>query len=92
MEFINNNRTIPRMRTVKKAAQEIKQLDSGIAMTDSLLFLAFCRASRRAKSFLLTLIPSLSISKTRQRKHSSQGKTMIPLLKMVSGGLFKGAV
>ena len=31
---MENSRKIPRMRTVKEAAQEIKQLDSGTAMTE----------------------------------------------------------
>ena len=34
MEFICNQNKIPRMRTVKEAAQEIKQLDNGTAMTE----------------------------------------------------------
>lgn len=34
MNLIESNRKIPRMRTVKEAAQEIKQLDSDTAMTE----------------------------------------------------------
>lgn len=34
MDLIENTRKIPRMRTVKEAAAEIKQLDSGTAMTE----------------------------------------------------------
>ena len=34
MEIIEHNRKIPRMRTVKEAAQEIKQLDAHTAMTE----------------------------------------------------------
>lgn len=34
MEIINHQRQVPRMRTVKEAAAEIKQLDSGTAMTE----------------------------------------------------------
>ncbi len=34
MEIINHQRQIPRMRTVKEAAAEIKQLDEHTAMTE----------------------------------------------------------
>ena len=34
MKITNNNRTIPRMRTAKEAAQEIKQLVEHTAMTE----------------------------------------------------------
>lgn len=34
MEIINNNRKIPRMRTVKEAAVEIRQLDAHSALTE----------------------------------------------------------
>ena len=34
MEFLNNKQPIPRMRTVKEAAAEIKQLDAHTAMTE----------------------------------------------------------
>ena len=34
MEFLNTKQHIPRMRTVKEAAAEIKQLDAHTAMTE----------------------------------------------------------
>ena len=34
MEMIENNRKIPRMRTVKEAAAEIKQLDANTALSE----------------------------------------------------------
>lgn len=35
MELFNQPRKIPRMRTVKEAAQEIKQLDANTAVTET---------------------------------------------------------
>ena len=54
MEIINHQRQIPRMRTVKEAAAEIKQLDEHTAMTEwrirELPLRAYFPAFRRARS------------------------------------------
>lgn len=92
MNLIENNRQIPRMRTVKEAAAEIKQLDAHSALTEwriRELALSGVLPRVQAKSCLLTSTHFLSICKTRPpRSFSARRQRRTPPCR-VSGRYIK---